>query len=78
MSKARGDGIPALLAQHKEIEVEVFDEEEEIEEIEEEPYDVYPEKPQRITPEEPKQKEEISLTLKESLGKKRRNKEVKL
>lgn len=83
MSKARGDGLPALLAQKREIEVEVFDEEKvDAEETqEEEPFDVFPpEKLQRITPEEPEQDgEEIQLTQKESFSKKRKEKkEVRL
>ena len=79
MSKARGDGLPALLAQTQKIDVEVFDEQE-AEEIlqEEEPFDAFPEKLQRITPEEPEQDEEkIQLTQKESFSKKKK-KEVRL
>lgn len=72
MSKARGDGISALLAQTREIEVEVFDNEETEIEEEEEPFEVFPEKPERITPEEPEQEAEpISLTPKEKIGKRR-------
>lgn len=79
MSKARGDGLPALLAQTQKIDVEVFDNEEiDTEEAQEEPLDVSPpEKLQRITPEEPEQDEEILLTQKESFSKKKR-KEVRL
>lgn len=79
MSKARGDGIPALLAQKREIEVEVFDDDEtDVEEIQEggEPFEVFPEEPKRITPEEPDSNgEDIPLTPKETLRKKRKGKE---